>query len=217
MDTRAKHAVPMHEQRDFIAKNTLLSQVPLVPEIRIHTATAVTPIWNATEAFLSQHGLGIPFWCVPWAGGQALARWVLDHPAEIRGRRVVDFGSGSGLVAIAAAMGGASVRAVDIDPFAVAATALNAEANNVEVNVEHVDLTDQPIGADVLLAGDVWYERAPAERFYRWFRSLGIRIITGDPGRSYVPLDAVELARYEVPTTLDLESKTSLLTRVLTL
>lgn len=203
----------------FVREHTRLASVPLVPEIRIHTASELTPLWRATEAFLAQHDLGIPFWCVPWAGGQALARWVLDHPEAVRGRRVVDFGTGSGLVAIAAARVGAEVHAVDIDPFAIAACAMNAEANGVSVTTACVDLTGERVDADVLVAGDIWYEREPAERFHHWFvelrRSGAIRVVTGDPGRLYVPAEAIELGRYDVPTSLELEAKTSLSTRVL--
>lgn len=209
MDTRGKHA------ESFIREHTRIAPVPFVPEIRIHTAAELTPAW---ETFLTEHSLGLPYWCVPWAGGQALARWVLDHAEVVRGKRVLDFGTGSGLVAIAAAKSGARVHAVDIDPFATVAAALNADANGVELTTECGDLSGSAIEADVVLAGDVWYEREPAERFVAWFRDLagrGIRIVTGDPGRAYVPTDAAELARYDVPTTLDLESKTSALTRVL--
>lgn len=215
----------MHEGREceaFVFAHTALEAVPFVPEIRIHTATpngGVTPIWGATQEYLARHDLGIPFWCVPWAGGQALARYVLDHPEVVREKRVVDFGAGSGLVAIAAMRAGAaSVRAIDIDPFAVAACRLNARANGVELHAECIDIVGAPVLTDVLLAGDVWYERAAAERFYAWFSALnaaGVRVLTGDPGRFYVPSEAVELERYDVPTTLDLEAKTSLLTRVL--
>lgn len=215
----------MHEGRDcegFVRGHTALEAVPFVPEIRIHTATpngGVTPIWSATADFLAKNELGIPFWCVPWAGGQALARYVLDHPATVRGKRVVDFGAGSGLVAIAAMRAGAaSARAIDIDPFAIAACRLNATANGVEIHAECTDVVGTVLDTDVLLAGDVWYERAAAERFYSWFSALkgvDLAILTGDPGRYYVPAAASELERYDVPTTLDLEAKTSLVTRVL--
>lgn len=211
MDTRERDSA----RARFVRDHTELAPVPLVPEIRVHTATELTPVW---ETFLAEHALGLPYWCVPWAGGQALARWVLDHPDVVRDRRVLDFGTGSGLVAIAAAMAGGRVHAVDIDPFAVTAAALNAEANAVAITTEHGDVTGRDVDADVLLAGDVWYEAEPAARFRDWFRELArrsVRVVTGDPGRAYVPNDAVELARYVVPTTLDLESKTSVVTRVL--
>jgi predicted nicotinamide N-methyase len=206
MDATAKHAA-------FVRGQTRIAPVPLVPEIRIHTATELTPVW---ENFLSEHALGLPYWCVPWAGGQALARWVLDHPEAVRGRRVLDFGTGSGLVAIAAAKAGARVHAVDIDPFALVAASLNAELNEVELSTECADLSGRgAVDVEVVLAGDVWYEREPAHRFARWFRTLNARVVTGDPGRAYVPTDAIELGRYEVPTSLDVEAKTSLTTRVL--
>lgn len=207
MDTRDKHA-------EFVRAQTRIAPVPFVPEIRLHTATELTPVW---ESFLTEHSLGLPYWCVPWAGGQGLARWVLDHPEAVRGKRVLDFGTGSGLVAIAAAKAGAAVHAVDIDPFAVVAAELNAELNEVTFTAECIDLTDSSVDAEVILSGDVWYEGEPAARFTRWFRTLSATIITGDPGRQYVPQHATELARYEVPTTLDLESKTLVTTRVLRL
>lgn len=211
MDTRDKHA-------EFVRAQTRPQAVPLVPEIRIHTASELTPLW---ETFLIEHSLGLPYWCVPWAGGQGLARWVLDHPEVVRDKRVLDFGTGSGLVAIAAAKAGGRVHAVDIDPFAIVAASLNAELNDVVMTTECGDLTGSNVEAEVILAGDVWYEGEPAARFTAWFRRLlrenGIQVFTGDPGRQYVPDDAVELDRYEVPTTLDLESKTLVTTRVLRL
>jgi predicted nicotinamide N-methyase len=208
----------------FVRAHTALADVPFVPELRIFTATEVTPLWRATEAHLGKLGIDVPFWCVPWAGGQALARWVLDHPESMRGRRVVDFGSGSGLVALACARAGArSVRAVDIDPLAEAACHLNAEANGVSRDVLDVlcaDIVGARIDADdadLLLAGDVWYERAAADRFGPWLATVaraGVRVITGDPNRAYVPSGLVELARYDVPTSPDLESTTVRITSV---
>lgn len=186
--------------------------VPLVPEIRLHTASAITPVWRDVDA--------VPYWCVPWAGGQALARYVLDHPGLVRGARVVDFGSGSALVAIAAKLAGAvHVVAVDIDPFAAVAAAANASLNGVSIEIATADLVGASFDdASVLLAGDVWYDRDDAPRFAAWFRGLrargATRIVTGDPGRHYVPGDLVELARYEVPTTLDLEGVLSKTTRI---
>lgn len=210
------------ERLDFIRAHTVLAEVPFVPEIRLYTATDVTPLWRATQAWLGTFGLEVPFWCVPWAGGQALARWALDHPAAVRGLRIVDFGAGSGLVAIACALAGArSVRAIDVDPLAVAACRLNAEANGVVLDATCADVVGsdaQALDADVLLAGDVWYERAPAARFGPWLSSLarsGVRVITGDPCRAYVPTDLHELARHDVPTCADLEATTVRLTRVL--
>jgi len=205
--------------RDFVRSHTEPMPVPLVPSIRLFTATEVAALWSATEAWLVARGVAIPFWSVPWAGGQALARWVLDHPEVVRGKRVLDFGAGSGLVAIAAAQAGAaSVRAVDIDPLSLAACALNAEANDVTFERVCADIVGDAVQADVLLAGDVWYEEAPAARFAEWFGALaanGTRILTGDPGRHYVPRTMHVLATYEVPTPWELESATSRSTRVL--
>ena len=205
---------------DFVRAHTALTTVPFVPEVRLHTATELTPLWRATQEWLGTFGLEVPFWCVPWAGGQALARWVLDHPGEVRGKRVLDFGAGSGLVALACAyVGAASVRAVDIDPFAEAACLMNAEENGLSIDVSIGDIVGSAVEADVLLAGDVWYERAPAARFEAWLGASarqGVRVVTGDPARSYVPSGLLELARYDVPTTADLESATMRTTRVLT-
>ncbi len=192
----------------------------MVGSIRIYTATELLPIWRVTSTWLDRRGLAVPFWCVPWAGGQALARWVLDHPDAVRGRRVLDFGAGSGLVAIAAAKAGAAeVRAVDVDPIAIAACELNAEANDVRIHAECTDLVDggDP-AADVVLAGDVWYELDAAARFARFFQWLagsGVRVLTGDPGRHYAPSNARELAAYDVPTSVELESSASTRSRVL--
>jgi predicted nicotinamide N-methyase len=209
----------LDERKAFVRAHTTLAAVPFVPELALFTATDVTPLWRATSAWLGAVGLDVPFWCVPWAGGQALARWVLDHPEEVRGRRVLDFGSGSGLVALACARAGAAeVRAVDVDPLAEAACLLNAEANALCVVPSCVDVVGAPIDADLLLAGDVWYERAPAARFATWLASVagsGVRVVTGDPSRTYVPEGLSELARYLVPTVADLEATPLRATRVL--
>lgn len=204
----------------FVRAHTVLEPVPLVGTIRVHTATELVPIWRATESWLNQRGLGVPFWCVPWAGGQALARWLLDHPETVRGRRVLDFGAGSGLVAIAAAKAGAAtVRAIDVDPIAVAACLLNAEANEVAIEVACEDIVDRvDVEADVLLAGDVWYELDASARFARWLGGLagrGVRVFTGDPGRHYVPSNVREIASFEVPTSIELESAPTRRARVL--
>jgi predicted nicotinamide N-methyase len=207
------------ERTAFVRTHTLLAAVPHVPEIQIYTATDMTPLWRATLAWLGSFGLDAPFWSVPWAGGQALARYVLDNPDVVRGLRIIDFGAGSGLVGIACARAGAaSVRSFDIDPLAEAACLLNAEANAVRVDAICRDITGEVLDADVLVAGDVWYERAASARFGPWLAdvaSRGVRVITGDPCRPYVPQDAVELARYDVPTCADLESSKMRLTRVL--
>lgn len=207
------------DRQAFVQAHTVLVEVPFVPEIQLYTATDVTPLWRATQAWLGQYGLDVPFWCVPWAGGQALARWVLDHPEAVRGLRVVDFGAGSGLVAIACARAGAaSVRAVDVDPLAEAACLLNAAANGVALEVTCADVVDSVVDADLVLAGDVWYERAASARFGPWLAGVarsGVRVVTGDPSRAYVPHGLVELARHDVPTCADLEASAVRTTRVL--
>ena len=206
---------------EFVRSHTVLEPVPMVAEIRLHTATELVPIWRATENWLVERGLGVPFWCVPWAGGQALARYVLEHPETVRGKRVLDFGTGSGLLAIAAAKAGAaSVRAVDVDPLAIAACTLNAAANAVVIDALCEDVVDGDPEADVVLAGDVWYELGASARFAKWLRAIserGIRVLTGDPGRHYVPSNARELAVYDVPTSMELESSKSRRSRVLEL
>ncbi len=216
-------AKPFHERAAFVRAHTVLAAVPLTPEIVMHTATELTPLWQATETWLEERGLDVPFWCVPWAGGQALARWILDHHEIVRGLRVVDVGCGGGLVAIAAALAGAAqVTANDVDPLAEAASRLNAEQNGVSITTLLRDAVGNPLDCDVVLAGDVWYEHRTAERFGSWFEALarrGIRVLTADPGRRYAPGSprAREIARFDVPTHVELESTASKLTRVLEL
>jgi predicted nicotinamide N-methyase len=198
----------------FVRANTVVEAPPLVPEIRLHLASEITPLWHATEASLARDQLPPPYWAFAWAGGQALARHLLDHPALVRGQSVLDFGAGSGLVAIAAAMAGARVSAAEIDPFAAAAIALNAEVNGVEVAIERADVIGrEPAPWQVVLAGDMCYERPLAERLTRWLRALAsesVLVLLGDPGRAYLPSEGLEeLARYEVPTPLELEDRTT--------
>jgi len=202
------------DARAFVCANTALISPPLVPEIRLHLASEITPLWHATEATLEAQQLPPPYWAFAWAGGQALARYVLDNPALVSGKRVLDFGAGSGLVAIAAARTGAVATAAEIDPFAIAAIALNAEANGVAVAIEPRDVIDQAAARwDAILAGDMCYERPLAERLTRWLRACagrGITVLLGDPGRAYLPASGLEaLARYTVPTSLDLEDRRS--------
>jgi predicted nicotinamide N-methyase len=197
----------------FIRDNTVISAPPLVPEIRLHLATEINPIWHATEGILARGAVPPPFWAFAWVGGQALARYLLDHPEQVAGRFVLDFGAGSGLVAIAAAKAGAArVLAAEIDHFAVAAIAMNAAANDVRVTVTTAEL----IGTadkrwDIVTAGDVCYEQPMAERVTVWLRRLaqrGCLVLLGDPGRAYLPADGVqERARYPVPTSRDLEDR----------
>lgn len=158
----------MHAPDDpaaFIRAHTRLLPVPHVPEIRVHVADEATALWEKTEEELQQIGLPPPFWAFAWAGGQGLARYVLDHPDSVSGRRVLDFASGSGLVAIAAAKAGAgAVLAADIDPWTETAIRLNAALNGVDIAFTGLDLVGKPVEADVLLAGDVFYDRAFARR-----------------------------------------------------
>lgn len=194
----------------FIRANTTLMTPPHVPEIRLHLADEAHDLWQRTEDELAVIGLPPPFWAFAWAGGQGLARFILDNPEAVAGKHVLDFASGSGLVAIAALKAGAArVIAADIDPFCAAAIRLNLAANATEASFTDSDLIGTDDGWDVLLAGDVFYDRAFADRLVPWFSSLrrrGAEILIGDPGRSYLPRqDLTALAVYEVPVTRALE------------
>ena len=194
----------------FIRAETRLLPVPHAPEILLHVADEATALWQKTEEELGAIGLPPPFWAFAWAGGQALARYILDHPETVRGRRVLDFASGSGLVAIAARKAGAAaVTACDIDDFAVAAIRINAEANGVELDVLQADLVGEDRGWDTVLAGDICYEQDLARRVVDWLFALngrGATVLIGDPGRSYLPKDRLDqVALYEVPVTRTLE------------
>jgi predicted nicotinamide N-methyase len=210
-------------RRAFILENTRLQAPPHTPELRLHLADEITPIWTLTEEALAEIGLPPPFWAFAWAGGQALARYILDNPENVAGKRVIDFASGSGLVAIAAMKAGAaSVLAADIDVFCEAAIGLNAAANGVEIAFTETDLLDtSPPPADVLLAGDICYERPMAEAVMAWLslgRMAGATVLIGDPGRTYFPKDGlVKLAEYQVPTTRELEDMAVKRTSVWTL
>jgi predicted nicotinamide N-methyase len=194
----------------FIRANTALTHPPHVPEIALHLADEMYALWHKTEEELAGLGLPPPFWAFAWAGGQGLARYVLDHPETVRGKSVLDFASGSGLVGIAAAKADArTVIAADTDPYCVAAVALNAEANEVDVAYMSDDLIGNDDGWDVVLAGDVFYDRELAARIIPWFAELasrGATVLIGDPGRSYLPQQRLEqLAAYQVPVTRVLE------------
>lgn len=195
----------------FIRANTRLLPVPLVPEIRLHLAEESMPIWQKTEEELGRMNVPPPWWAFAWAGGQALARHLLDTPALVAGRSVLDLGAGSGLTAIAAAKAGAaSVLAADIDPYALVAVALNAGANSVAVETTGADLlTAPPARHGTILVGDMFYERPLAERalaFIDAARKGGADILVGDPRRSYFPIERFrQIAEYSVPVTRDLE------------
>lgn len=204
-----KRLTPDDAER-FILANTALTAPPHMPEIWLHLADEAHDLWLKTEDELADIGLPPPFWAFAWAGGQGLARYVLDHPETVRGKRVLDFATGSGLVAIAAMRAGAaSVFASDVDPFCAAAVRLNAAANGVAVSFISDDLIGTDGGWDTVLAGDVFYDRALADRLIPWFEALAARgalILVGDPGRSYLPRSRIEqLAIYEVPVTRALE------------
>lgn len=194
----------------FIVANTALRPVPHVPEIRLHVAHEAMDLWQKTEEELEAIGLPPPFWAFAWAGGQALARYLLDNPAIVKGRRVLDFASGSGLVAIAAKKAGASsVEAAEIDAFAGVAIGINAAANGVTVAPRVDDLIGRDEGWDTVLAGDVCYEQGMADRVIAWLtalQALGAQVLIGDPGRSYLPKARLEaVATYMVPVVGALE------------
>jgi predicted nicotinamide N-methyase len=198
----------------FIRRQTRLLPVPHTPEISLHVADEATELWQKTEDELGEIGLPPPFWAFAWAGGQALARYVLDNPDIVRARRVLDFASGSGLVAIAAALAGASVvEASDIDAFAAEAIGINAAANGVagRISISQRDLIGTNDGWDVVLAGDICYQRDVAERVTAWLAALalgGSTVLIGDPGRTYLPRDRLEeITSYQVPTTRTLEDQ----------
>jgi predicted nicotinamide N-methyase len=197
----------------FIYSNTAVATPPLVPEIRLYLATEITPIWRASEETLARDAVPPPYWAFAWAGGQALARFVLDHPETVAGREVLDIGSGSGIVAIAAAKAGAArVVAAEIDPFAAAAIGLNTALNGVTVAVETRDLLNRAAaGWGVALAGDICYEEPMSSRAITLLRRIAARgrlALLGDPGRAYLPRDGlVERARYTVLTSRELEDR----------
>jgi predicted nicotinamide N-methyase len=203
----------MNPRAAFVSAQTKLAPPPLVPEIQLYLASEVTPLWQATEETLARSYVPPPYWAFAWPGGQALARHILDNPQIVAGKHVLDFAAGSGLTAIAAAMAGAAVvAAAEIDPIALAAIGLNATANDVHVAGIAEDIVDTDQAWDVVLAGDVCYERPMAERVTAWLRALagrGAVVLLGDPGRAYLPSEGLQaLARYTVPTTLDLEDRT---------
>ena len=208
----------------FILEHTVLERPPHTPEIVLHLATEITPIWKLTEEALSEIGLPPPFWAFAWAGGQALARYLIDNPHEVASKRVIDFAAGSGIVAVAAMLAGAAqALAADIDIFCGAAVELNARANGVVLDFTGTDLLDAPAPAwaQVILAGDICYEKPLAERVMAWLtaaRAAGARVLIGDPGRSYFPrVGLIKLAEYQVPTTRELEDMAVKKTAVWTL
>ncbi len=194
----------------FIRANTRILSPPHVPELRLHLADDAVALWEMTEEQLGEIGLPPPFWAFAWAGGQALARYVLDHRDCVAGKSVIDVASGSGLVAIAAMKAGArSAVAIDIDPFCAPAALLNAKLNNVALATSDADPIGAPTSADVILVGDLFYDRDIATRLLDWLQAMhaeGRTVLVGDPGRTYLPKHALEqVASYEVPTLRALE------------
>lgn len=210
-------------RRSFVLRHTRLQTVSGLDGLRLHLADEVLALWHAVQAELGDPDAPLPFWAFAWAGGQALARHVGDHPEAVAGLRVLDLAAGSGLGAIAAMQAGAaSAVAADIDPFAEAAVGLNARANRVRVGFVRRDLLkEDPPAVDVILAGDTWYEAPLAERLLPWLRRAadqGTRVLTGDPGRRYLPIAELdEVVRYEVRTTTELEDLALKDARVFTL
>ena len=197
----------------FIRTQTQILPAAIVPEIPLHLATEVTPLWQMTEERLRQGDLPPPFWAFAWPGGQGMARYILDTPELVRGKRVIDFAAGCGIAAIAAMKAGAkSALAVDIDPLALEAIKLNAQNNQVVVSLsEGIELTNPYAKADVILAGDICYQQAMSVKLTRWLRlcvERGTSVYIADPGRAYVPQEGmVQVAGYDVPTSLDLEDR----------
>ena len=204
-------AIGRTQAADFVRDHTDLLAPPLIPEIRLHTASELTPIWEATEADFAEMGLPPPFWAFAWAGGQALARYILDNPDIVAGKRVLDFAAGGGLSAIAATRAGAAkVTANEIDPYAGAAIALNAVENGVSVEVVIEDIVGSAVQDwDIVLAGDICYEKSMAARIFAWLREIagtGRPVLMGDPNRTYLPKSGlVQIARYTVETTRAIE------------
>ncbi|WP_374655397.1 methyltransferase [Dongia sp.] len=204
----------------FIRRETRVARPSLVPELKLHLATEISPIWRATQAELDNAGVPPPYWAFCWPGGQALTRFLIDQRQWVKGRRVLDFAAGSGISGIAAARAGAArVIAAEIDDFAVAAIALNAKLNKAKVDIVAEDLVGRmDLDLDIVLAGDVCYEQPMAERVLAWFEQLaesGVTVLMGDPGRAYLPRKGlIEMARYQVPTSTELEDKDMRLTLV---
>ena len=195
----------------FLRLHTRPGFAAIVPEIALHLASEITPIWQATEAWLVETGIEPPFWAFAWPGSQALARVVLDQPALVAGKRVLDFAAGCGLAAIACVQAGAaSVEAAEIDPLAIAATLLNARTNGVEVMAETRDVVGDASRWDLILCGDVCYEAPMTGHILPWLRAMvaaGAEVWIADPGRAYLPRAGMEVvAAMTVPTTLELEN-----------
>ena len=195
----------------FALRHTRLQPVPGLEAIRLHLADEVLSLWHAVQVETGDPDAALPYWAFAWAGGLAIGRYLTEHPEAVAGRRVFDLATGSGLCAIASLQAGAAeAMAADIDAFAAAAIGLNARANGARLAVLHRDVLDEePPDADIILAGDCWYDARLAERVLPWLRRAqeqGIDVLVGDPGRRYLPVDELdELATYQVRTTTELE------------
>jgi predicted nicotinamide N-methyase len=197
---------------EFVRAQTRIGHAALVPEIALRLADEITPIWEASEAWLARQGVEPPFWAFAWPGGQALARHILDHPGQIAGRLVLDFACGGGIAAIACALAGAAeVTAADIDPMAIASVRENAALNGVTITATSQDLVGSPCRWDLILCGDVCYEAPMTRHILPWLRQMArqAEVWVADPGRAYLPgTGLTEFARHAVPTTLELEDRT---------
>lgn len=198
----------------FIRAHTARAAPALVPEITLHLASRITPIWQASESWLAERNVAPPFWAFAWPGGQALARFCLDEPRSVRGRFVLDFAAGCGIAAIAAARAGAArVQSAEIDPIAAQACRLNADANAAAIEVISRDIVGEDAAWDCVLAGDVCYEAPMTGHILPWLRLLarrGAAVWLADPGRAYLPRDGLEpIVCYRVPTSLELEDRTA--------
>ena len=201
----------IYDPESFICQNTKVGKVPAAPEIELHLADEAMALWQKTEDELDEIGLPPPFWAFAWAGGQALARYVLDHPELVAGKSVLDFAAGSGLVAIAAMKAGArAATAVDIDPFAVAAAQSNGHLNSVEIRGHLGDITNEPpLDTDIVFCGDIFYELPMSRRVLSWLDGMldqKVPVLVGDPGRTYLPRERLDkLGSYSIEVIASLE------------
>jgi len=211
----------MKDPREFVLRHTVWQRHAMVPEIELALASEITPIWQATEAWLAREGIEPPFWAFAWPGGVAMARHILDHPETVAGKRVLDFAAGCGIAAIAAAQAGAAAAsAAEIDPLAIAAVELNAAHNGVTLELLARDIVGEPNRWDLILCGDVCYEAPMTSHILPWLKELtrDAPVWIADPGRAYVPENSVtEFARYDVPTARELEDQEIRTTRLLKL
>lgn len=200
----------MMSRQAFILANTSPKPCLNITHIKLYQTEEVHDLWQKTEAELNATNLPPPFWAFAWAGGEGLAQYVLEHPETVKNKTVLDFASGSGLVAIAAKMAGAkTVLANDIDPFAVEAIALNAKLNSVTLNITNKNIVGSTGIWDIILAGDIFYEKPMTEKLMKWLKTLthrGINVLAGDPGRAYVPHNEVtEKACYQLTASKAIE------------